>query len=138
MSVDALLAHLDGVKRTGEGRWLARCPAHDDKRPSLSVRETSDGVVLLKCWSGCSTAEVVAAVGLDLAALFPEKTIDGGKPERRPFPAADILRAVSFEALIVSIAAADLAAGKTITHPDLERLRTAASRLQAAAEAFQS
>lgn len=136
MSVDALLAQLENVKRTGDGRWLARCPAHEDKRPSLSVKETAEGVVLLKCWSGCSAAEVVAAVGLDMAALFPEKAIVDGKPERRPFPAADILRAVSFETMIVSLAAAQLAKGKPLAAADLERLKLAASRLQAAAEEY--
>lgn len=136
MSVDALLAQLENVKRTGDGRWLARCPAHEDKRPSLSVKETAEGVVLLKCWSGCSAADVVAAVGLDMTALFPEKTIVDGKPERRPFPAADILRAVSFETMIVSLAAAQLAKGKPLADADLERLKLAASRLQAAAEEY--
>lgn len=137
MSADTLLAHLENVKRTGEGRWLARCPAHDDKRPSLSVRETSEGIVLLKCWSGCSAAEVVAAVGLEMTALFPEKTIVGGERERRPFPAADVLRAVSFETMIVSLAAAQMARGKPLAGDDLERLKLAASRLQAAAGAFE-
>ncbi len=137
MTADVLLSHLENVKRTGDGRWLARCPAHDDKRPSLSVKETSEGVVLLKCWSGCSAAEVVAAVGLDLAALFPEKTTIDGKPERRPFPAADVLRAVSFETLIVSLAAAQLAKGEPLLGDDLERLKLAASRLHAAAGAFE-
>lgn len=137
MSADTLLAQLEGVKRTGEGRWLARCPAHDDKRPSLSVRETADGVVLLRCWSaGCSAAEIVGAAGLDMTALFPEKTIGDGKPQRRPFPAADILRAVSFETMIVSLAALQLAKGKPLAADDLERLNLAASRLQAAAEEY--
>lgn len=138
MSADVLLAQLQGVKRTGEGRWLARCPAHSDKRPSLSIRETADGVVLLKCWSGCAAAEVVAAVGLDMGALFPGKPIDhhSGKPERRPFPAADILRAVSFETMIVSLAAAQLAKGKPLSDEDRARLKLASSRLQAAAEGF--
>jgi hypothetical protein len=138
MSADVLLAHLENGKRTGDGRWLARCPAHADRRPSLSVRETPEGVLLVKCWSGCSASEVMAAVGLEMSALFPEKiNVDGTKPERRPFPAADVLRAVSFETMIVSLAAADMAAGKTIKPTDLERLRIAASRLQAAAEAFE-
>lgn len=136
MSADQLLARLQGVKRTGEGRWLARCPAHDDRHPSLSVRETADGTVLLKCWTGCSAAEVVAAVGLELADLFPAKTLDGGKPERRPFPATDILLAVRFETMIVSLAAVQLAKGKRLADEDYDRLKLAASRLQAAAEGF--
>ncbi len=137
MSADTLLAHLENVKRTGDGRWLARCPAHADRRPSLNVRETPDGVVLVKCWAGCSAHEITSAVGLDMAALFPEKITHDGKPERRPFPAADVLRAVSFETMIVSLAAAQMAKGKALAGDDLERLKLAASRLQAAAGAFE-
>lgn len=138
MSADTLLAHLENVKRTGDGRWIARCPAHADRRASLAVRELSSGVILAHCFAGCSIAEVVGAVGLDMSALFPEKiNADGTKPERRPFPAADVLRAVSFETMIVAIAAADMAAGKTIKPVDLQRLRIAARRLLTAAEAFQ-
>lgn len=136
MSADALLAQLEGVKRTGDGRWLARCPAHADRSPSLSVKETGAGVVLVKCWAGCSVGEVMAAAGLDMTALFPENSIVAGKPERRPFPAADILRAVSFETMIVSLAAAHMAKGKRLADDDHERLKLAASRLQAAAEEY--
>ena len=45
MSADVLLSILEGVKRTGPGRWMARCPAHGDKSPSLSIRELDDGRV---------------------------------------------------------------------------------------------
>ena len=137
MSADVLLAHLENVKRTGDGRWVARCPAHEDRRASLAVRELGDGRVLAHCFAGCSINEVMHAAGLDMTALFPEKTIIDGKPERRPFPAADVLRAVSFETMIVSLAAAQLAKGKAIAGDDMERLKLAASRLQAAAGAFE-
>ncbi|MBN6742209.1 hypothetical protein JKG47_17095 [Acidithiobacillus sp. MC6.1] len=52
--IDKVLSALDGVKKTGPDKWIARCPAHDDKRPSLSVKQADDGKVLFKCWSGCS------------------------------------------------------------------------------------
>jgi hypothetical protein len=137
MSADTLLAHLDNIKRTGAGRWIARCPAHEDRRASLAVRELDDGRVLVHCFAGCSVYEVLGAVGLDMAALFPEKTLDGGKPERRPFPASDVLRAVSVEAMVVALAAFQMAKGKPIVGDDLARLTLAASRLQAAAGAFE-
>jgi hypothetical protein len=137
MSADALLAHLENVKRTGDGRWIARCPAHADRSPSLSVQETRDGVVLIKCHAGCSAHEVVSAVGLDMTALFPEKINDHGKPMKRPIPAADVLRCVSFETMIVSLAASDMAKGKRLSAENLERLKLAASRLHAAAGAFE-
>jgi hypothetical protein len=41
--VTRLLDRLQGVKRTGPSRWIARCPAHEDRRPSLAVRELDDG-----------------------------------------------------------------------------------------------
>lgn len=137
MSADALLAHLENVKRTGEGRWLARCPAHEDRRASLAVRELGDGRVLAHCFAGCSINEVLGAVGLEMSALFPEKITIDGKPERRPFPASDVLRAVSSETMIVSLAALDLAKGRPLSDTDMERLKLAASRLHAAAGAFE-
>ncbi len=70
-SVENLLSRLDGVKAKGKGRWGALCPAHPDKNPSLSVKETDDGTILLKCWSGCSALDVVQSVGLGIKDLFP-------------------------------------------------------------------
>lgn len=138
MTADALLQHLDGVRRTGPETWIARCPAHDDKRPSLSIRETADGRVLLHCWTGCSTGEVVAAVGMTLQDLFPpraDRVDHRQRGERRPFPAADVLRAIAFEAQLVAIEAARLGHGATLTDGDRERVMLAAQRLSAAAAA---
>ena len=55
--LELVLSRLDGVKKVASG-FLARCPAHPDRTPSLSVREGVDGRVLLHCWAGCATAEV--------------------------------------------------------------------------------
>lgn len=136
MSVDALLSRLENVKRTGAGRWIARCPAHEDRRASLSVRELEDGRVLVHDFAGCSVQEVLGAVGLEMSDLFPEREAHHGKPERRPFPAADVLRCVAFEALVVSTAAAAILAGEPLSSVDRERLKVAAKRLQAAGSAF--
>lgn len=135
MAADKLLSRLENVKRTKPGCWIARCPAHADKRASLSVRELPDGRVLAHDFAGCSVQEVLAAVGLDMTALFPEREIQQGKPERRPIPAADILRCVAFEALVVSAAASAMLAGAPLASVDRERLKTAAARLQAAVKA---
>lgn len=92
--IEALLAQLPGAKKTGKG-WSARCPAHDDRRASLSISEGDDGRALLKCHAGCDTSAVLAAVGLKLADLFPPKP--GPAPKRngrsrtggRAFPTAN-------------------------------------------------
>lgn len=136
MSVDALLSRLENIKRTGAGRWIARCPAHADRRASLSIRELEDGQVLVHCFAGCAVDEVLSAAGVEMSALFPERDTGHRKQERRPFNAADVLRCVGFEALVVAVSANDVANGKTLTPADLERLKVAAARLQAAAGAF--
>jgi len=135
MGSAALLSRLDGVRRTGPGRWVARCPAHDDGHASLSIRELDDGRVLLHDFAGCSVHEVLAAAGLDMAALFPPRDVLHGKCEARPFPAADILRCVAFEALVISCATASLLAGEPFSEADRARLVLAASRMQAALDA---
>jgi hypothetical protein len=129
--VDNLLSHLDKVKPTAKGCFIARCPAHEDKSPSLTIRELDDGRVLLHCFGGCSVHEVLDAVGLDMAALFPPREIQHGKPERRPFPAADVLRAIGFESLVVCAAAVTMMSGEAFTQVDRDRLILATERIQA-------
>ena len=136
MGVDQLLSRLENVKRTGPGRWIARCPAHADKRASLSIRELEDGRILVHDFAGCSVQEVVAAVGLDMAALFPEREIHHGKPERRPIPAGAIIRGGAVAALGVSVAASAMLAGEPLNSVDRERLTLAVARLQAAGSVF--
>lgn len=137
MSAAALVDRLDGVKRTGPDRWLARCPAHDDRTASLSVREMDDGTVLIHDFAGCSVAEVVAAVGLDLSDLFPPRdlAVHARRRERRPFPAADVLCAVEREALIAATAASYLGNGGELSADDRARLILASLRITSALEA---
>ncbi len=84
MTVEDLLRRLHGVRRSGSG-YVAHCPAHRDRRPSLSVSEGEDGRVLLHCHAGCSTEAVVGALGLRLADLMPEPAGDG-RSGREPAP----------------------------------------------------
>ena len=134
MTADALISRLEGVKVTGSGRWLALCPAHDDRRPSLSIAEKDDGVILIHCWSGCSAHEVLTAIDLDFNVLFPEP-LPGHKPERRPFATADVLRAIAFECLVCATAGVRVAHGAELTHEDRARLILASGRIQAAIQA---
>lgn len=132
MSVDTLLSRLERVKRTGNGRYTARCPAHDDKGPSLAIRELDDGRILVHCFAGCDVHSVLSAVSLGMDALFPERKAQHGKPERRPFPAADILRCIAFEALVVLCAATSMMAGEPLSALNRDRLSLASSRIQSA------
>lgn len=95
-SLDNLLSNLDKVKRTGNGSFQACCPAHADRSPSLRIRELEDGRILIHCFAGCEAHDVLAAVGMDMSDLYPPREIQQGRPERRLFSAADVLRAVGF------------------------------------------
>lgn len=81
MTAEALLELLSGVKRTARG-WSSRCPSHNDKFPSLSVREADDGRILLHCFAGCTTSDVCNALGLRLADLFLDPPTGQRTPRR--------------------------------------------------------
>lgn len=49
------------TRKTGTG-WSAKCPAHDDREPSLSISQAADGKVLVKCHAGCEQEAVVEAL----------------------------------------------------------------------------
>lgn len=136
MSIHELLERLEKVRRTGPGRWIACCPSHDDQSPSLALRELDDGRVLVHCFAGCRVHEVVDAVGLCLSDLFPTIKNDcgAGKPERRPFPATDILRCIASETLIVMISAKRLCTGP-LSEFDNKRLMLAGTRIHQALDA---
>ncbi len=53
--------------------WMALCPAHDDRNPSLSISEGEAGKVLLHCFAGCPTEDVANALGLSMTGLFEER-----------------------------------------------------------------
>jgi len=59
MRVDSI-AHALEARRSGSS-WMAKCPAHDDHNPSLSIREV-DGKVLVRCHAGCAQRDVIDAL----------------------------------------------------------------------------
>ena len=67
-------------KRSGNGQWNARCPAHDDRNPSLSIGEGDEGRILLECHAGCETAAVCAALDLTMADLSGPSSGDDWTP----------------------------------------------------------
>jgi hypothetical protein len=125
-----LLDRLERVKQTAPGRWLARCPAHEDKSPSLSIRETDDGRVLLHDFAGCDTEAVLSALGLTLSDLFEKRLPEHSyRASHSRIPARDLLELISEESSVLAIIAADLLAKKTISEADWSRLSTAAARI---------
>ena len=60
MTAETIAKALGG--RKAGGGWMARCPAHDDRTPSLSIRDADDGKVLVRCHAGCDQERVIAAL----------------------------------------------------------------------------
>nr|RNF61655.1 hypothetical protein EC580_08140 [Acidithiobacillus sulfuriphilus] len=137
--MDRVLHRLEKVKSTGTGKWIALCPAHNDKRPSLSVKEADDGRVLLKCWSGCGAAEIVSAIGLSLADLFPgdrrSLSDHGTGPMRRPFNWQDALKGVSHEITVARLIVEAVNRGEAMDVESLDRLALAEERIDDALRA---
>ena len=71
MRVEDLLARLEGVRENGERSWVARCPAHDDHNPSMSVT-ASGGKILMHCHAGCTIEEICAGLGIQKKDLFED------------------------------------------------------------------
>ena len=69
MTAESLAKALGG-RKVGGG-WMARCPAHDDRKPSLSICEIADGKVLVHCHARCAQEQVIDA--LRSRGLWPEK-----------------------------------------------------------------
>jgi AAA domain len=85
MNITAILPRLQAVKKSGDG-WTARCPAHDDKDPSLSIALGTDGRILLHCHAnaGCTPETICAKLDLTLADLFPPKDARNGHAAKVP------------------------------------------------------
>ena len=130
MTAVALLDHLALVHRTGEGRWVARCPSHEDRRPSLSIRELEDQRVLLHCHAGCSVENVLGAVGLGFDALFPPRTDQPLlRPVRKPWRVSDVVAALRGELTVAFVLLASMRAGTPISNDNRERAGVALDRI---------
>ena len=83
MPISKILDNLENV--TGSGKqYSAKCPAHDDRKNSLSVTQGRDGKILLHCHAGCQTEDILSAMGLTMKDLFPGPEETGMRGSGRP------------------------------------------------------
>lgn len=110
---------------------MCKCPAHSDRTASLSIRETDDHRILLNCFGGCSANDIVQAVGLSLADLFPrDPAPEWRSPSRVPqFDSAGFLDACRNLLVGLCCLVADVAAGRDVPDSDLQWAASEASRL---------
>lgn len=78
----ARVLHAVGEHKRSGSRYVCHCPVHEDRKPSLTVSLADDGKILLGCWAGCKTEEILHKLGLRWADLFPGNA--GGAPAPLP------------------------------------------------------
>lgn len=133
--IETVLARLPKYQSGGNGQHVAACPAHDDRSPSLSIREADDGKVLLQCFAGCTVEEICSAIGVDVSDLFPKTERHHVPPRRVRMALVDAFHCLQYEATVVAIAADMLANGKELSADEHARLRMAVRKLHEVNEA---
>ena len=115
-SITSILNRLEKVRPSVSHRdqWTARCPAHEDRSPSLSIRLTHDRI-LLHCHAGCDVEDILRAIGATWADICPERDIPLEKAlahgRRKRYLLPDI-EEVNYAEWVLKIAAADKRAGR--------------------------
>lgn len=133
--IELILERLEMVRERQPGQWSARCPAHGDRTPSLSVREAPSGAVLMNCFAGCSIERIAFSLNLQLSELFPPRERGGREPRRiaRVLTAEQALEILVAEITFAAVLASNMARGLTLTESDHQRLISCAARLGAIA-----
>ena len=129
--INDLLTRLSNVKQTGAGKWVACCPAHEDRSPSLSIRQADDKI-LIYCFAGCDVDDVVGSVGMSLSDLMPESVGHNHQPTPTVLTAstkAELFDVMVGETAIFMVAARQIAMGVPLSEVDTNRIRLAESRL---------
>ncbi|TAM94639.1 MAG: DNA primase [Rhodanobacteraceae bacterium] len=142
MNAELLLSRLQHVRSSGPNSWRADCPnGHQHARGSLAVTVGDDSRILLVCFACHDTPAILAAVGLELGDLYPERIKDaspeGRQRARDAFKRtawAAALRVLSREACVVNAAAGWLRQRKTLEDADYGRLVLACERIDRARE----
>jgi len=134
VNCQALLDRLDAVRQRGDGRWSARCPAHGDKTPSLSIRELPDGRILIYCFAGCDIQALTAALGIELCDLLPKRLDHSlrGIKRQRLITSVQALEIINADALFIAVTACDLGRQALVPKSIKEKLLLAASRINLA------
>lgn len=123
--IDNILTRLEKVRPNGTDRWMACCPGHADTNPSLSIKYTGERV-LLHCFAGCDTADVLDAVGLSWRDVMPPSDRQGREAYKRFKDTQRLQRALEHEELVLTITENSI---EPLSDVDIERNRLAKQRI---------
>lgn len=130
-----LLDKLVGTRRIGVNRWVTKCPAHEDRSPSLSVKELNDGRILLHCFAGCDIHSIVSSIGFELSDLYPDSHKIGHVNPQEPtlVPLHKIINVLSAKLTVILCAAQTLTLGNPLSNEDGQTLAKAVEHFDIAA-----
>lgn len=132
--LDNFVSRLSKARRTGNDSWIGCCPAHEDKSPSLTVREADEGMLLVHCFAGCSIDAIAGALGFSVSDLMPDKPADEIRKSRKiPFSPSDVLACAKNDAALLYVVMCDLSKGIALTSKQIEAAKKAAARIYSAA-----
>jgi hypothetical protein len=135
MYIDNLLSRLNKVKQTTPSQFVACCPAHIDKSPSLSIKVLPDEKILLHCFAECSIDEVLSSIGLALEDLFPER-LEVSKPIKRKISSSAALEIIYFDGLVIQTTARMIINKEPLAEKDFQRVTTSFMRINSAYDYF--
>ena len=135
-NIDLLLLRLEGVRQTGAGKYLAKCPAHDDRHASFGIKLTDEGAILLNCFAGCDKQTILDSIGLTFSDLFPPLTandLDPSKPRPKPpkFTAGEMVKLAIKESTLLALAVEYLQSGGKLPESDTLRIQQAVETIDA-------
>jgi hypothetical protein len=139
---ELILSKLNKVSSTGQGKWKACCPAHEDKNPSMTIRSVYRDnleLALVHCFCGCTPNEILGALGLELSDLYETPPIDIAAESskrksvnvRRPFVSSDAFEQIEDATSMIYMLACDMQSGRTL---DMTALKNSIAKLNNVAE----
>jgi len=119
--IEDLLNRFDGVRETGGGQYSCRCPAHEDKSNSLGIKQGDGERIMMNCFAGCQTEDVLGAVGLTFKDILPSNDYNEQVKEKG-FNPYSVLKMIRDEVLIIGLASVDIKKGKALSNKEHDRL----------------
>lgn len=113
--IQAFLSRLSKVKNRGQDKWVACCPAHNDKNPSLYVTHAKSGKILYHCMSGCGQDEVIRSMGMSFA------DVGDGSQSVKPYKPKE----PTVDDYVIEIGKSMMRRGERINRQDINRYKQA-------------
>lgn len=124
------LDRLEAVRELPNGEYQARCPAHEDRSPSLSIALGEDDRILIYCFAGCSIDRICRSINFEMSNLFPRKPVDHRYSKvSAQLRGATLLRSLAHEILIIEMYARAVRNQVELSERDHERMTLAIERI---------